>query len=132
MAACRGARIEWFSDCSNHGGAFFTPAGFRSQAPCQHFTRDITLGTRITEAYPPILSITWLGIPGGPCARVPQAVPSIASTQTSAVAPRVIDTLPVEPLCHTMRAPNRQALTRRCPMRLKKEHLDADWFRGHQ
>ena len=42
MAACRGARIEWFSDCSNHGGAICTPAGFRSQASCQHFTRDIT------------------------------------------------------------------------------------------
>src|SRR5215469_3491923 len=74
MAACRGARIEWFSDCSNHGGAFFTPAGFRSQAPCQHFTRDITLGTRITEAYPSIFTLTWLGMPGGSCARVPRAV----------------------------------------------------------
>ena len=42
MAACRGARIEWFSDCSNHGGAICTPAGFRSQASCQRFTRDIT------------------------------------------------------------------------------------------
>ena len=42
MAACRYARIEWFSDCSNHGGAICTPAGFRSQASCQHFTRDIT------------------------------------------------------------------------------------------
>jgi hypothetical protein len=61
MAACRGAYIEWFSDCSDHGGAICTPAGFRSQASCQHFTRDITLGTRITEAYPSILSITWLG-----------------------------------------------------------------------
>src|SRR5256885_12635161 len=31
-----------------------------------------------------------------------------------------------------MRAPNRRALTRRCPMRLKQEHLDAECFRGHK
>jgi hypothetical protein len=38
IAACRDARIELFSDCSNHGGAIFTLAGFRSQALCQHST----------------------------------------------------------------------------------------------
>jgi hypothetical protein len=34
-----------FSDCSNHGGAFFTFPGFRSQVLRQHFTWYITLGT---------------------------------------------------------------------------------------
>jgi len=36
IAACRGTRIDWFSDCSNHCGAFFTLPKNRSQASCQH------------------------------------------------------------------------------------------------
>jgi hypothetical protein len=82
MAACRGTRIEWFSDCSNHCGALCTPAGFRSQASCQHFTRDITTWHENNGGIPSILSITCLGIHGGSCAqRSASSLPSIASTQ---------------------------------------------------
>lgn len=45
IAACREARIEWFSGNSNHDGAIFTRSDFRSQALCQHSTQDITSGT---------------------------------------------------------------------------------------
>lgn len=53
IAAYREACIEWFSGCSNHGGAIFTRPGFRSQASCQHSMSDITLGTsRSASAFP--------------------------------------------------------------------------------
>jgi hypothetical protein len=42
MEARRGTRIEWFSDCCNHGGGLFTLLKKRSQASRQHFKRDIT------------------------------------------------------------------------------------------
>jgi hypothetical protein len=53
IAACRGTRIERFSDCSNHGGAIVTPPRFRSQALFQHSMRDITFDTRETLVRPP-------------------------------------------------------------------------------
>lgn len=42
IAACRGTRIEWMSDCGNHCGAIFTCVGVRSQAPCRRFTPNMT------------------------------------------------------------------------------------------
>jgi len=34
--------------------------------------------------------------------------------------------------CRSMRAPDLRCFDTECPMRLKKEHLDAECFRGHQ
>jgi hypothetical protein len=57
IRARRGAHIEWFSGCSNHGGAIFTRPGFRSQASCQLSRCDITLGTRRTLVRPLLSSL---------------------------------------------------------------------------
>src|SRR5262249_12141661 len=55
IAARRGACIEWFSDCSNHGGAICTRPEIRSQASCQHCAYNITVGSReFTLALPPL------------------------------------------------------------------------------